>query len=126
LRRLAWSLHGLRWSLHAVRAMVFTTNKPLASWARVLHDGDLAEAIIDRLLERGRLIELIGASYRTRHLRKHTDADSAQGGAIVSGKGVPEFPEPTGPERLAGTVVGARPQEGVRIAQGRWALHRVK
>src|SRR5262249_30440755 len=33
------------------RAIVFTTNKPLASWAKVLHDADLAEVIIDRVLE---------------------------------------------------------------------------
>ena len=50
------------------RPMVFTTNKPLEQWGRVLHDNDLAEAITDRILERGRLIELRGRSYRTRHL----------------------------------------------------------
>lgn len=54
------------------RPMLFTTNKPLAEWGRVLHDPDLAEAISDRILERGRLIELRGASYRTRHLRNTT------------------------------------------------------
>jgi len=52
------------------RPMVFTTNKALDEWGRVLHDTDLAEAIIDRVLERGRLIELRGSSYRTRHLAK--------------------------------------------------------
>ena len=50
------------------RPMVLTTNKPLADWGRVLHDDDLADAITDRILERGRLIELRGRSYRTRHL----------------------------------------------------------
>ena len=35
------------------RPMIFTTNKPLAAWGRVLHDPDLAEAILDRVLERG-------------------------------------------------------------------------
>ena len=54
------------------RPMLFTTNKPLADWGRVLHDPDLAEAITDRILERGRLIELRGTSYRTRHLRTTT------------------------------------------------------
>ena len=29
-----------------------TTNKPLAAWGQVLHDGDPAEAILDRLLRR--------------------------------------------------------------------------
>ncbi|MGH7403636.1 MAG: IS21-like element helper ATPase IstB [Candidatus Rokuibacteriota bacterium] len=49
------------------RPMIFTTNKPLSAWGRVLHDPDLAQAILDRVLERGRHIELRGASYRTRH-----------------------------------------------------------
>jgi len=49
------------------RPMIFTTNKSLAAWGRVLHDPDLAEAILDRVLERGRHIELRGRSYRTRH-----------------------------------------------------------
>jgi hypothetical protein len=34
----------------------------------VLHDPDLAEAILDRVLERVRVIEMRGSSYRTRHL----------------------------------------------------------
>jgi len=50
------------------RAMIFTTNKPLKDWGHVLHDADLAEAILDRILERGRLIQLDGPSLRTKHL----------------------------------------------------------
>ena len=46
-----------------------TTNKPLAAWGQVLHDGDLAEAILDRLLERGARFEMRRRSYRTRHLK---------------------------------------------------------
>lgn len=42
------------------RPMIFTTNKSLRSWGRVLHDEDLAQAIIDRVLERGRVLELDG------------------------------------------------------------------
>src|SRR3989454_1017966 len=34
------------------RPMIFTTNKPLAAWGRVLHDADLAEALLDRVLQR--------------------------------------------------------------------------
>ena len=60
------------------RPMVFTTNKPLDQWGRVLHDDDLAEAIVDRVLERGRLIELRGNSYRTRHLRKAPQSKGPQ------------------------------------------------
>ena len=35
----------------------------------VLADGDLAEAILDRLLERGAHFAMRGRSHRTRHLR---------------------------------------------------------
>ncbi len=79
------------------RPMLFTTNKPLAAWGLVLHDPDLAEAILDRVLERGRLVELRGASYRTRHLKsaganhRTTPTEAAR----RSGNQVPEYPEPT-------------------------------
>jgi len=48
--------------------MIFTTNKPLSAWGKVLHDEDLAAAILDRVLERGRFVPLDGPSGRTRHL----------------------------------------------------------
>jgi DNA replication protein DnaC len=52
------------------RPIIVTTNKPLAALGQVLHDGDLAEAILDRLLERGSHYVLRGRSYRTRHLKE--------------------------------------------------------
>jgi DNA replication protein DnaC len=52
------------------RPMLLTTNKPLAALGDVLHDGDLAEAILDRLLEHGTHFALRGRSYRTRHLNR--------------------------------------------------------
>ncbi len=70
------------------RPMVFTTNKPVEAWGRVLHDSDLAEAILDRVLERGGVLHFKGPSYRTRHL-----APTAV--PIVSGKDGAEFQEPT-------------------------------
>ena len=54
--------------------MIVTTNKPLAALGQLLHDGDLAEAILDRLLERGTHFVLRGRSYRTRHLKPEADA----------------------------------------------------
>ncbi len=48
--------------------MIFTTNKSLKAWGRVLHDEDLAQAILDRVLERGRLLRLDGPSIRTLHV----------------------------------------------------------
>ena len=78
------------------RPMLFTTNKPLAAWGLVLHDPDLAEALLDRVLERGRLVELRGASYRTRHLKRaESDRSPLREGAIISGNQGPKFPEPT-------------------------------
>jgi DNA replication protein DnaC len=50
------------------RSILLTTNKPLAALGEVVHDGDLAEAILDRLLERGTQFAMRGRSYRTRHL----------------------------------------------------------
>ncbi len=70
------------------KAMVFTTNKPVEEWGRVLHDPELAEAILDRVLERGREIHFKGPSYRTRHLH-------SKGGSVISGKVGPEFQELT-------------------------------
>ena len=55
------------------RPMIVTTNKPLAALGGLLHDGDLAEAILDRLLERGSHFLLRGRSYRTRHLDPEAD-----------------------------------------------------
>ena len=56
------------------RAMIFTTNKHPSRWGAVLHDDDLAEAIVDRILERGRLLRLDGPSLRTKHLPAGDDA----------------------------------------------------
>ncbi len=75
----------------ARRPIIFTTNKPPSDWGEVLHDTDLAETIVDRVLERGRFIPVDGPSYRTRHI----DPAVLAGPARVSGKDRPEFPEPT-------------------------------
>ncbi|MCY4375909.1 MAG: ATP-binding protein [Spirochaetaceae bacterium] len=51
------------------RPILFTTNKPLlTAWGEVLHDHDLAEAIVDRVLEDARLLLLDVPSYRSPHL----------------------------------------------------------
>jgi DNA replication protein DnaC len=82
------------------RSMIFTTNKPLSAWGRVLHDDDLAQAIVDRVLERGRLLPLDGPSMRTKHLGLDEPPAGAsnQGAdnlARISGIARPEFSEPT-------------------------------
>ena len=81
------------------RPMIFTTNKSLKGWGRVLHDEDLAHAIIDRVLERGRLLRLDGPSVRTLHVNldeaMKEDSDQQADVIRISGKTCPEFPEPT-------------------------------
>ncbi len=80
------------------RAMVFTTNKHPKQWGDVLHDDDLADAIVDRILERGRLLRLDGPSIRTKHLPEgelQNDDHGVDGDRRVSGKPAAEFPEPT-------------------------------
>jgi DNA replication protein DnaC len=71
------------------RPMIFTTNKPLPAWGRVLHDPDLAEAILDRILERGRHVDLRGPSYRTKHLKLDVSE--------------PAGPRSSAPARISGT-----------------------
>lgn len=80
------------------RAMIFTTNKHPRSWGPVLHDDDLADAIVDRILHRGRLLRLDGPSMRTKHLADDTalnDTHDEIGNRRVSGTDAAEFPEPT-------------------------------
>lgn len=46
------------------RPMLLTTNKEPQNWGSVLHDADLSQAILDRLLHRGEILKLSGPSYR--------------------------------------------------------------
>lgn len=84
------------------RSMIFTTNKSLAEWGKVLHDEDLAQAIVDRVLERGRHIKLDGPSARTKHLALDddlTDRLAPDEVIRISGTEPPEFSEPTATRR---------------------------
>jgi DNA replication protein DnaC len=67
------------------RPMIFTTNKPLSEWGKVLHDEDMAAAILDRVLERGRFIHLDGLSGRTRHLNLQEVLPGGPDRARISG-----------------------------------------
>lgn len=53
------------------RPLVITSNKEPIAWGEVLHDPDLADAIVDRLEERGETVRLKGKSYR----RRRTESD---------------------------------------------------
>jgi hypothetical protein len=68
---------------------------PLTHWGDVLHDHDLAEAIVDRALEKGRLIVVDGLSYRTRHPELDKGSEGKKDVARVSGKQRPLFLELT-------------------------------
>ena len=79
------------------RPMIFTTNKALTEWGKVLHDEDLADAILDRVLERGRFVHLDGPSGRTRHLNLEEVSPAKAQRLRISGINGSEFPEPTAP-----------------------------
>lgn len=82
------------------RPIIFTTNKsPFSDWGEALHDKDLADAIVDRTLERGRLILLDGPSARTRHIPKDEALGNIDEPIRFSGISLSDFPEPT--SRLA-------------------------
>ena len=86
------------------RAMVFTTNKPPKRWGPVLHDDDLADAIVDRILDRGRLLRLDGPSIRTKHLAGDDalgDDQDDNRNRKVSGTDAAEFPDSAG--RISGS-----------------------
>jgi len=67
--------------------MIFATNKPLRSWARILHDhdADLGDVIVDRLLERARVLKLDGPSIRSRHVPEADREDTPSTRPRVSG-----------------------------------------
>lgn len=50
--------------LHGQRPILLTTNKDPQQWGTVLHDPDLSQAILDRLLHRGEILAMTGRSYR--------------------------------------------------------------
>ena len=82
------------------KPIIFTTNKPLTEWGEVLHDPDLAAAILDRVLHRGRLLILDGPSGRNQ--QPLTSPQASDSSAIISGTSVPDLTEPTPlPEQLA-------------------------
>jgi hypothetical protein len=100
--------------------MIFTTNKALTAWGRVLHDEDLAQAILDRILERGRVLTLDGPSMRTKHLGldDSTSPGASDQPARISGIDGPEFPEPTRRQRDA-QLVDQHERAGWSVAMDR-------
>lgn len=46
------------------KPILVTSNQEPETWGKALHDADLADALVDRLMERGEVIRLRGKSYR--------------------------------------------------------------
>lgn len=90
------------------RPMIFTTNKPLSEWGKVLHDEDLAAAILDRVLERGRFIQLDGPSGRTRHLNLDEVWAPKEERLRISGINGSKFPERTALPEMRPNMIGQR------------------
>lgn len=49
------------------RSVVFTTNLEFGRWGEVFGDGDMAAAVIDRIVHHGRIVRFRGESYRNSH-----------------------------------------------------------
>ena len=49
------------------RSLIFTSNLEFSRWADVFGDGDMAAAVIDRIVHHGRIIRFHGESYRNTH-----------------------------------------------------------
>jgi DNA replication protein DnaC len=63
------------------RPLILTTNKDPAEWGVVLHDTELAAAILDRLLHRGEVLKMGGTSYR-----RHRPGEAMPNEAAGSGQ----------------------------------------
>ena len=92
--------HVVNYRHRMKRPIIFTTNKPLDQWGKVLHDEDLAAAILDRVLECGRFIHLDGPTRRARYLQLEETLPATAERVRISGICVPEFSEPTSKESL--------------------------
>jgi DNA replication protein DnaC len=104
------------------RPMIFTTNKPLNEWGNVLHDEDMAAAILDRVLERGRFIHLDGPSGRTRHLNLEETLPENTKRLRISGIGGSDFPEPTSALELASGTIRAQSRKADELARNAHSL----
>lgn len=64
---------------HKGKPILFTTNKPLRQWGKVLHDEELARAILDRSLHYGEHLQLSGSSYRLKGRSLPLDSSTLSG-----------------------------------------------
>ncbi|MDW8487053.1 IS21-like element helper ATPase IstB, partial [Bifidobacterium thermophilum] len=52
---------------YETRSVVFTSNLEFSRWGDVFGDGDMAAAVIDRIVHHGRIVRFHGESYRNTH-----------------------------------------------------------
>lgn len=52
---------------YETRSIIFTSNLEFGRWGDVFGDGDMAAAVIDRIVHHGRIIRFHGESYRNTH-----------------------------------------------------------
>lgn len=52
---------------YETRSIIFTSNLEFSRWGDVFGDGDMAAAVIDRIVHHGRIIRFHGESYRNTH-----------------------------------------------------------
>ena len=56
-------------------ATIIATNRPLEDWGKILGDHAATSAILDRFLEGGHIIKIIGRSYRLKGSRKKSEKE---------------------------------------------------
>ena len=52
---------------YETRSVIFTSNLEFSRWGDVFGDGDMAAAVIDRIVHHGRILRFHGESYRNKH-----------------------------------------------------------
>lgn len=52
---------------YGYRSVIFTSNLESGRWGDVFGDGDMAAAVIDRIVHHGRILRFHGESYRNKH-----------------------------------------------------------
>ena len=57
------------------RSLIITSNKNLSKWHEVFNDPILANAILDRLLHHGEIINIVGPSYRIKDIINTLEED---------------------------------------------------
>ncbi len=62
---------------YEAQSVVLTTNLEFSRWGSVLGDGQMAAAMIDRVVHHGRLLQSGGESYRVRHALMSPDGEDA-------------------------------------------------